>query len=177
MFEGHAGMSTSAVIQFLDELNGDSYLAIASALKNLDSNRVNLARAEIKVVGDAKSPIVIIEDGSLARRTVAVRPGSNRELNQQELDAALPGTARTQMLDHLQASSFPPMRAAVSVFEQYKPDLTQYKITLVRQSDSFVVLFADKKRPASVRGSMGQPGFEVELAVNDLRVRRSNFVR
>jgi len=84
---------------------------------------------------------------------------------------------RIHMLDRIQGSSFLATQAVVVVFQRHNPDLTQYKIEVVREGDSGVVIFADKNRPEGTRGSVGKPGFEVELNAGDLRVLRSNFVR
>ena len=84
---------------------------------------------------------------------------------------------RIQMLDRIQGSSFLAIQAAMGIFQQHNPDLAQYKVEVVGEGDSVVVIFADKDRPDGTRGSVGKSGFEVELNAGDLRVLRSNFVR
>src|SRR5436189_44491 len=82
-----------------------------------------------------------------------------------------------QVLDTIQGSSFLAIQTVMGIFQKHNPDLTHYKIEVVREGNSEVVIFADKDRPEGTRGSVGKPGFEVELSAGDLRVLRSNFVR
>jgi hypothetical protein len=87
-------------------------------------------------------------------------------------------TAQIEVLDTIQGSSFLAIQVAIGVFKAHNPDLSQYKISVVRQANSVVVIFSDKNAQPGERGSSGgQPGFEVELDANTLRVLRSNFVR
>jgi hypothetical protein len=81
-------------------------------------------------------------------------------------------------LDIIQGSSFLAIQAALAAFQHRNPDLAHYKITVVSERESVVVIFADKDRQTGTRGSSSPwPGFEVEMSAKDLRVLRSSFIR
>ena len=82
------------------------------------------------------------------------------------------------VLDTIQGSSVLVIQATMEVLQRHNLDLTQYKIDVVREGNSVVVIFTDKDRQVGTRGNLSaRPGFEVELNAHDLHVLRSNFVR
>ena len=67
---------------------------------------------------------------------------------------------------------------AKEVFAEHNPDLTQYKISVVENENSLVVIFLDKNNKINTIGNPGiLPGFEVELNIKDLQVIKSHFIR
>ncbi len=72
--------------------------------------------------------------------------------------------------------NIPFIKKAIEVFQQKNPnvDSAQYKIEVIKKGESVTVDFLPKDRPA---GSLGGPGFEVEMNEKDLTVLRSNFIR
>jgi hypothetical protein len=177
---GQPDMSNSSQIQVLDTIKGSSFLAIQAVMGILQRHSPDLTQYKIEVVREGNSVVILLidkDEPASKRESLGARVESKTELNAQDLTALRSDMGRIHMLDRIQGSSFPAIQAAVAVFQQRNPDLTQYKIEVVREGDSVVVIFADKDRPEGTRGSVGKPGFEVELTARDLRVLRSNFVR
>jgi len=173
-------MANSGQIQFLDMIQGSSFLAIQSAMEVLQRHNPDLAKYGIEVVREGNSVVVILADkdeSANPREDFGVSLEPKMELSLKELSFLRSNMEQIQMLDQIQGSNFLAIQAATEVFQRYNPDLANYKIEVVREGDSVVVIFADKDRPDGTRGSVGKPGFEVELNVQDLRVLRSNFVR
>jgi hypothetical protein len=175
-----AVMANSNQIQFLDTIQGSSFLGAQTAMGIIRRHNLDLAQYKIEVVREGNSIVVIFADKdepASTRENLGVRLESKAELSAQDLSVLRSDMGRIQMLDRIQGSSFLAIQAAMGIFQRHNPDLTQYKIEVVREGNSIVVIFADKDRPAGTRGSVGKPGFEVELNAQDLQVLRSNFVR
>ena len=174
-------MSDTGPIKELDTIQGSSYLAIQAAIEVVRHHNPNLAQCHIRVVRDEKSEVVIFTGKNLRAGiggSLAVRPESREQLNAHDLSVLMSNTDHVKILDTVQGSSFLAIQAAVAVFQRYKPDLSQYKMAVVRDGNSLVVIFSDKGQQAGGLGSLGaRPGFEVELDSQDLRVLRSHFTR
>jgi hypothetical protein len=173
-------MSNSSQIQFLDTLQGSSFLAIQGVLEVFQRHNQDLTQSNIEVLREGSSVVVIFADKGepvSTRENLGVRLESKAELSTQDLSSLRSNADRIHLLDRIQGNSFVMIQAAMGIFQRHNPDLTDYKIEVVREGDSVVVIFADKDRPEGTRGSIGKAGFEVELNAGDLRVLRSNFVR
>ena len=111
---------------------------------------------------------------------MGLRLGLEAELSAHELAVLRSDTSRVTVLDSIEGSSFAATQTALGVFQRRLSslDLTLYKIQVVGERDSIVVIFTDKDREIGTLGSPpGRPGFEVELNASDLRVVRSHFIR
>lgn len=173
-------MPSSAQLKFLDTIQGCSFLSIQSAMEVLKHHNPDFERSKIEVIRKGNSAVVILADKNEpanTKKSLGVMLESKAELNAHDLSVLRSDEDQIQLLDKIQGSSFLPIRKAVEIFQRHNPDLTQYNIKVVREGDSLVVLFSDKDRPAGIHGSIGKPGFEVELNARDLTVIRSNFVR
>jgi hypothetical protein len=177
---GQANMANSSQIQFLDTIQGSSFLAIQAVMGIFQRHNPDLTLYKIEVVREGNTVVVILVDKdepASTRENLGVRLESKLELSAQDLSILRSTPGQIHLLDRIQGSSFLAIQAAMTVFQRHNPDLAQYKIEVVREGASRVVIFADKDRPEGTRGSVGKPGFEVELNAQDLRVLRSNFVR
>lgn len=173
-------MANPRKIQLLDSIQGSSYLAILSALEVIEHYHLNLLQFEFKLVAKDNSITVVLIDKADAKATregIGINLESRKELSPPELSRLQSDTDSTQIIDQIQGSSFLAIQAATRVFQRYDPDLMDYKIEVVREGNSVVIIFTDKDRLAHTRGSVGKPGFEVELNAQDLQVLRSNFIR
>lgn len=175
-------MADATGIKLMDTIQGTSFLAIQSAMPIFQLQNRELARYRVELVREDASELVIFvwKDGRTdTQRDVAVRLGT--EVEQRARDVPVHGLdrARLTVLDTIQGSNVLVIQAAMQVFQrQYSADLRQYKIEVVREKDSVVVIFADKDREVGTRGNISKrPGFEIELDPRDLRVLRSNFIR
>jgi hypothetical protein len=78
----------------------------------------------------------------------------------------------------LPGSSLKWIHIAEREFERAGLDLDKYKIIVVEEDNSMIVILKGLNEPKVVRGSIGQyPGYEVEIGKKDLKVIRSNYVR
>lgn len=180
MIGGQIVMANSKQIQFLDTIHGSSFLAIQSAMEVLRRHNPDLSQFKIEVLYEGNSVVIILADKNeptSSRGNLGVRLEPREELSAQDLRTLRSNMGQIQLLDRIQGSSFLAIQTAIMIFQLHKPDLSQYNIEVVREGDSVVVIFADKDRPTGTRGSIGKPGFEVELNAQDLRVLQSNFVR
>lgn len=168
-------MPTPGPVKVLDTLSGTSWLAIEAALKTLGRHRLDPAGREIVVVRDGGTTVVLL---SGAEGATGARVAPDEELGPADLARLASARERLPVEDSIQGSSLPAMRVGVDVFSKRVPDVTPYRIALMRQGDSLVVVFTDRDAPSGGRGSRGgRPGFEVEMAARDLALRRSSFVR
>jgi len=171
-------MTNSTKIQILDTVKGSSFLAIQSTMEIFQRHAPDLGQSIIEVMCDPNSVVVILDSKDVSANTqksIGVRLESKVELNAHDISIL---RSRMELIDRIHGGSFLPIKKGVEVFSQrYNPDLMVYSIMLVSEKDSVVVIFTDKDRPTGTRGSVGKPGFEVELNAEDLTVRRSNFVR
>ena len=63
-------------------------------------------------------------------------------------------------------------------FDQKNLDLDRYRVSVVEEKNSVVVILSGLNEPKNVRGSLGPyPGYEVEISKKDRKVLRSNYVR
>jgi hypothetical protein len=70
------------------------------------------------------------------------------------------------------------IQAAIPEFEERGLKLEQYVVSVIEQESSYVVVFDDRNRPPSLRGSTPDlVAFEVEVDKQGLRPIRANFVR
>lgn len=167
-------MSTTGQIKVLDSIQGSSFLVSQAALAVFQRHTPDIAQGSIEVIREGDSEFVVFTDG---RRHLGVRAGTAVELNADDLKALLSARDRIKIVDTLQGSNFLAIQAAMEIFRNQSPDLVQYRIEVVRDGDSLVVVFTDKDRPVGTRGSVGRPGFEVALDPRDRHVKRSNFIR
>jgi len=168
-------------LKVLDTIQGSSFLAIQTAMGVFQRHNLDLKRCKIAVVREESSAVILFTetDGQQgAPKDLAVRQGSDVELSGGELCALRSETGRVKVLDTIQGTSFAPIQAAIAVFRRHNPDLTQYKIAVVREGNSVVIIFTDRdERPGAVGNPGVRLGFEVELNVREMRVVRSNFIR
>jgi hypothetical protein len=181
---GHTGMATTRRLERLGEIRGSSFLAIQSAITALRRGSPDLAQTTIEVVRDGDSQIVILDDQSVPsgpHGISALRLEPRAQLSAPDVVALRSRIAQTQLLDRIQGHNFRAIEVAMQEFRaRYSPDLDDYNIKVLRKGesgDSLVVIILDKVRPRGSRGSVGEPGFEVELNSRDLRVLRANFIR
>jgi hypothetical protein len=167
-------MATTGQIKVLESIQGSSFLASESAMGVFQSHKPDIEHGSFEVLREGDSELVVFTEG---QTQLGVRTGTAVELNAQDLKALTSNRARMKVVDTIQGSNFLSMRVAAEVFRRHKPDLSEYRIEVVRDGDSLVVLFSDKNRIRGTRGSVGRPGFEVALDPRDRRVTRSNFVR
>lgn len=169
-------------VKVQDSIQGSSFLAIQDATKVIERHKPDLAQYRIEVVRDQDYVVVIFaHTGAQAgvQRNFGVRQGFQEAMNTTDLQRLMAKIKQVEVLDSIEGNSLRVIEAAVGVFQQrHKPDLAQYKITVVGKGTSVVVIFTDKDRQPGTRGSAGaRPGFEVELNPLDLRVLGSHFVR
>lgn len=174
-------MANSTKIQLLDTIQGSSFLAIQSTMDIFQRHNPELAHSKIEVIHEGNSEVVILTskaDSTNTQKNFGVRLESKEELSTQDLSTLRSDMEQTQLMDQIQGSHFPLIKKATEVFRRHNnPDLMRYNIKVVRDGDSVVVIFADKDRPTGTRGSVGKPGFEVELNPQDMSVIKANFVR
>lgn len=169
-------MSNTEPIKILDTIQGSNFLAIQSAIKVLRNYKAtDLAQHKIEVLSDSGSVIVIFTDKG---RRLGVKQGSDLEMNNNDFELLSSKKDRIETLDTIQGKNFLAVEAAAEVFQVHNPELKHYKITVISDNKSLIVMFTDKDTPKGARGSVGKhPGFEVELSAGDRRVLRSNFIR
>jgi hypothetical protein len=93
----------------------------------------------------------------------------------------LPGTAEAAD-DSISGQAYLMIQVAMPEFENRGLDISRYRITVQETKDSRYVIFIDadvtEEQKRHGRGNPGKiPGFEVELARDELKVVRSNFIR
>jgi hypothetical protein len=178
---GQTVMSNMSQIIKLDTIQGKNFLEIQTALGVIQHHNPDLTHYKITVVREGPTMAVVFTatDGQQASSQVnlGVGLGSQTELSSQDLQILMGKMSQIIVLDTIQGNSFLAIQTAMKVFQRHNPDLTQYKINVVREGSALVIIFADKDRPAGTRGSVGKLGFEVAMNAQDLRVLRSNFVR
>ena len=92
--------------------------------------------------------------------------------------APMSSAAKVELVDSIEGTSFLAISAALPSFEANQARLADYRIKVVRDGNTLIVVFTDKNDPGAVRGSAGKrPAFEVALDPKDLHVIRSNYVR
>ena len=78
----------------------------------------------------------------------------------------------------LPGSSLKWIHIAEGEFERRGLNLDKYRVSVVEDKDSVVVILTGLREPKGVRGSVGpDPGYEVEISKKDRKVLRSNYVR
>ena len=175
-------LANMGLIKSLDTCLGSNFLKIQAAMKVLDRSRLKLARYRIVVASENDTVFVLFADANeraVARENLGVQHGADVKMNPDLVSTLLAKLDQIETLDQIQGSSLLAIRAAASVFLQsHKAELADYKIEVVSDGDSTVVIFADKDREPGARGHRaGRPGFEVEFNPDDLTVLRSNFLR
>lgn len=168
-------MPNPGPVKVIDTLLGTSYLAIEAALKTLQRHTPDVTRRTIAVVGDEGGTVVLLAG---IEGQIGARVSPEAELSVTELERLTTARDRAPVRDSIQGSSLPAIRKGAGVLAQRVPDLSPYRIALMSEGDSLVVVFTDKDAAPGGRGSSGtRPGFEVEMSARDLTVRRSNFIR
>jgi hypothetical protein len=177
-------MSDKGPIKVQDTVLGSHYLGIRAAVKILERHKLDLSEYTILVVREGKSVVVLLiasKEKEGAPKQLGVRQGDATELNARDLSALLAKLNQLTTLEKIQGRSLLAIRAAEEVFLSRDPkaDLARYKVEVLREGDSVLVIFVDKDRKPGTRGTAaGQaPGFEVELKANDLSFVRANFSR
>ena len=174
-------------IKVLDMLQGGSFLAIQAALAVLEPRKLDLEKYQIVVVLEAagergKETVTVLfiekKTEAAAPKNYGVRIRPDRELSAGDVNTLVTRLDQLKILDRIQGANYPPVAVAAAVFKPRKPEWTAYKIDVVRDGESVVVIFLDKDRKPGTRGGGGvHPGFEVEMRPADLEVLRSNFVK
>ncbi len=91
--------------------------------------------------------------------------------------------SRSRVVAEMPGSSLKWIHIAEGEFARKGLDLDRYRVSVVEEDDSVVVILTGLKSPKNVRGSRvvgsvgPDPGYEVEISKKDLRVLRSNYVR
>jgi hypothetical protein len=170
---------TSTNVQ--DTLLGQSVQAIQNAMKVLDRYKLDLNAYRIVVVREPDSVLVIATDNSGpegGQHDFGVKQGS-REMNVGERTSLISKLDQIQPQEKVEGRNFLAIRNATEVFlRRFNADLSKYKVEVVREPNSLVVMFTGKDVPAGTFGNVvATPGFEVELKPADLTVVRSNFIR
>jgi len=87
-------------------------------------------------------------------------------------------TSRLGVAAELPGSSLKWIHIAEGEFERKRLDLDKYRVSVVEEKDSVVVILTGLNVPKGVRGSIGPyPGYEVEISKKDMKVLRSNYTR
>jgi hypothetical protein len=79
-------------------------------------------------------------------------------------------------LDPLDGRHYPAIERAVHVLRQRGLIIEDYSVRVYLEGERIIVVFSDRTSPGTMKGSVGKPGFEVEMDFQ-LRITRSNFVR
>jgi hypothetical protein len=172
--------ATVGQIQLVDKIQGSNFLAVQSSMEIFQRHNLDLNQYNIEILFEEGSKVVILTTRNKFENTqkiLGVKLEPKTELSAQYLRTLKSNNVPIQLLDQIQGSSFPLIQTAVKVFQQHNLNLVQYLIEVLLENNSVVVVFADKNRPAGIHGSIGNPGFEVELDAAVLTVMRSNFVR
>jgi hypothetical protein len=173
-------MPNPGPVETVDAIQGTSFVVVESAMGPFERHKLDLAQYKILVMRQDDATLVAFtdKDGNPAsRRSIGVREGSGEELSPKLLEALLSDKDK-KVLDAIQGAHFAAIKAAVKVFRRRIPNLAPYKIEVVREGSSLVVIFTDKEGNSDDRGNPGtRPGFEVEIDSRDMSVLRSNFVR
>jgi hypothetical protein len=174
-------MSSAETLKVLDVIQGSSFAAVRDALKVIQHRRLDLAKYKVQILRDDGSLVVVFSERNGTaniEKELGVRQGSEEELKAAELHALTSRTGEVTVVDTVQGSSLQSIQTAAAVFQRHNPDLSQYKITVMSDRGSIVVVFTDKRGKPGTRGNPGVlPGFEVALDPHDLRVLRSSFIR
>lgn len=175
-----SSMATSAPLQTLALVSADSFQAIRDALTLVPNSNAALSQLRADVVQAGANRVVLLSpqsamDGSAAE--VGVHVDAKRVLLPSELNLVLQHLAQTQLLGSLLCRHFFAIDQAMRWVQQERDDLSGYKIELVREGPALIVLFSAQQREVGTRGSLGLPGFEVEIEPDTLRVVRANRVR
>ena len=167
-----------AKIQIIDTIKGHNFLAIQSIIDILQKYKPDWARTKIEILSKEKSTIIVLLDKNIndAKKPIGIDLKSKLQLDPEEIKTFISGV-NIELLDKIKASSFFIIEKANNIFQKHKLDLKEYKIEVIGEGSSIIVIFSDKERIVGSRGSTGKLGFEVELNSNDLQVIRSNFIR
>lgn len=170
-------------IETLDTILGENYLAIQSTQKVYARHIVDRPTFKLAVAteGEVVTVLVTDADGKVdATKSVGVRVGTETELNASELAAISARFDRIEKVETVRVSSLLAIRVSETSFRKQMPDvnLKQYKIQVVREGTSVIVILTAKDLVPGTRGANQKcPGFEVELKSSDLSVLRANFTR
>jgi len=174
-------MGNSGQIEIIDHISGSHFVAVLSATDIAHQRNWDLNTSTIHVLKEDASLFVAFlankDSQSSSPDQWVIDLNSRKELT---VTAAIPWLAQingTKDVAELSGSSVAVIETALGIFRSHGLDVGDYQIDVIRQGESFTVIFADKDRPQGTVGSVGKPGFEVELNRKDLSVLRSNFVR
>jgi hypothetical protein len=158
----------------LGRLHGSSLLRVRDALEVLEAERRGASPTSVRIL-DGDRPMVVFELFPDRRENDVAVPAGARSLMSA---AALSATDRQRAVDVIPGVHLPIYLAAARIAAERQLNLEHYRITLIREGDSYVAIFIDAEAVLIGRGNpSSRPGLEVELAASDLRVIRSNFIR
>lgn len=169
-------MQPSTVLRVVDKIEGSAFLEIRRALQTVRSAQPNVTPDRASLVEGARGLAVIFKfpGGSL----LAVPHGSNVPLSGEETRRLMANAGESKPGKSVQGSNIALIELAAIEFARKLPiDLHLYVISLVEEGSALVVIFKDVKASPRVRGSGGEPGFEVAFDRASGRMVRSNFIR
>jgi hypothetical protein len=178
-------MSNPGPIQELDTILGRNLLAIERALEVLKPQRLELPECTFQMASDGEAVQVLVtavdRQGKRTDFGARVRKKTATEMTGPEVTEAVSKLDPAMVLDRLEGNTLLAIRAAEDTFQSRNPqaDLADYRIDVVREGDTLVVIYSDKERKPGARGIFrGQKlGFEVSLRAVDLTVLKSHFVK
>lgn len=173
-------MASVAVLQLLDTVQGGVFLAIMSAMDVLQIHNLDLSQFKLEVLDWENQMLVMLVDNNnpdIPSKMYSVLLEPRKEFSYQEINPLQLDKNKLPLIATIRGDSFFPIKKAVEVFQQHGFNIVGYNIELIREHDSLFVLFADKDQSPDTLGSIGKPGFEVEMKAGDISVVRSNFVR
>jgi len=173
-------MSSPGKIKTLDQIQGANYLKIAETLSVFEKQKPDFKASKFEVRNLKETAVVFLShkaEKAENSEKIGVNPATKLKLSPDEFQAFKNGAQGVQTLDHVDCVNFFTIQKAVEVFQRHDVEIADYKIEVVSEGDSIVIIFTDKMQEPGVRGSVGKMGFEVELKAQDQKVVRSNFVR
>jgi hypothetical protein len=176
-----AGTRTN-MISLQDTIMGKSFLAIQAAMKVVGRHRIDIDSCAIVVAGQDEAVLVIANDQNQpagVQQNFGVRRGADTEMSDREVADLISNLDQIKPQEQIKGRSLRAIGTAAEVFlRRCNADLARYKIEVVRDGDSLVVIFTGKDVPPGTFGNIpASPGFEVGLKPSDLTVLRSSFIR
>jgi len=87
-------------------------------------------------------------------------------------------TMKLEVTAELPGSSLKWIHIAEAEFDRRKLDLDKYRVSVIEERDTVVVILTGLKQPRNSIGSLGPDlGYEVEISKRTRKVVRSNYVR
>jgi hypothetical protein len=86
--------------------------------------------------------------------------------------------SQSHIMAEMPGSSLKWIHIAEVEFRREGLDLDKYRVSVIEEKNSVVVILTGLKSPKGVRGSMSpDPGYEVEISKRELKILHSNYVR